>query len=72
MGELEQQYGDRMRFTIVPAEQTAIRQDEIDEYGFTDLKHGLVILSPEGEAVFKLPGHTYGKAEIEAGIEQVL
>lgn len=72
MGELEQQYGDRLQFTIIPAEQTALRQDEIDEYGFTDLKHGLVIFAPDGEAVFFLPGHTYGKAEIDAGIQQVL
>ena len=72
MGELEQQYGDRIQFTIVPAEETAQRGDEIDEFGFTDQKHGLVIFSPEGEAVFLLPGHTYGKDEIDAGIQQVL
>lgn len=72
MGELEQQYGDGIRFTIVPAEQTAESQDEIDEYGFTDLKHGLVIFSSEGEAVVKIPGHQFGKAEIDAGIRTML
>jgi hypothetical protein len=72
VGELEQQYGDRIQFTIIPAEETALRNDEIVEFGFVDQRHGLVIFSSEGEAVFFLPGHTYGKPEIDAGIQEVL
>ena len=72
MGELENEYGEQAVFTVVPAEETAQRQDEIQQYGFTDLKHGLVIFDAEGEVVFKLPGHTYGRAEIEEGVRLLL
>ena len=72
MGELETEYGDRVDFCIVSAEETAERADEIDAFGFTDLKHGLVIFDPEGEAVVKMPGHQFGRDEIEAGIRRVL
>ena len=72
MGELEQQYGDRVNFNVVSAEETARSFDKIEEYGFVDLKHGLVVFSPEGEAVVKMPGHQFGKDEIAAGIERVL
>ena len=72
VGELEQQYGDRVEFTIVSAEETANSFDAIEEYGFVDLKHGLVVFSAEGDAVVKLPGHQFGKQEIDAGILQVL
>ena len=72
MGELEQQYEDQVQFTIIPAEQTALAKDEIAEYGFTDLRHGLVVFDDEGVAVVKIPGHQFGKSEIEAGITQVL
>jgi len=72
VGELEQQYGDRIQFTIVPAEQTALRGDEVEGFGFTDQKHGLVIFSSEGDAVVMFPGHQFGKDEIDVGIQQVL
>ena len=72
MGELETEYQDRAKFTIVPAEETMKRSDEIEEYGFTELKHGLVVFSPDGEAVVKMPGHQFGRDEIEAGLQQVL
>lgn len=72
MGELETEYGDRADFVVVSAEETAQRQEEIALYGFTDLKHGLVVFSSTGEAVVKLPGHQFGKEQIEAGLLQVL
>lgn len=72
MGELEGQYGDRVEFNIVPAAETAKRGDEIALYGFTDLKHGLVGFSAQGEARVKLPGHQFGKPEIEAAIQKIL
>lgn len=72
MSELEQEYGDRVRFVIIPAEETARSQAAIDEYGFTDLKHGLVIYDADGAVAFKLAGHRYGRAEIEAGLLPVL
>lgn len=72
MRELEQEYEGRARFDIVPPEETAESGDELAEYGFTELKHGLVVLDPEGEAVAKLPGHQFGRAEIEAALQEAL
>ena len=72
VGELEQEYGDRAAFVIVPAEETAQRGDEIEAFGFTALKHGLVIFDDAGDAAVKLPGHNFGRAEIEAGLREVL
>ena len=72
MGELETDYGDRAEFVVVSAEETAERQDEIDEYGFTGLKHGLVVFSSSGEALVKIPGHQFGREEIEEALIEVL
>ena len=72
MGELEQDYADRVDFVIVSAEETAQRSDEIEAFGFTDLKHGLVGFDREGEAQAKMPGHQFGKPEIQAVIEDLL
>lgn len=72
MGELQTEYADRVNFNVIPAEETARRSDELDEYGFTELRHGLVIFSSDGEAIVKMPGHQFGRTEIEAGIGEVL
>jgi len=72
VGELQKEYGDRIRFTVVPAEETAKRADEIEELGFTKQKHGLVGFTAEGEALVKLPGHSFGKPEIEVAIRDLL
>lgn len=72
VGELEQEYGDRIDFVIVGAEETAQRGDEIEEFGFTDLKHGLVGFDREGEARTKMPGHQFGKPEILAVVQDLL
>ena len=72
MGELQNEYADRVRFTIVPADETARSSAALEEYGFTALKHGLVVFSKGGEPLLKIPGHQFGRVEIEAGIEQAL
>ena len=72
MGELQTEYGDRVAFNIVPAEETMRSQAAIDEFGFTAQKHGLVVFSSAGEPVVKLAGHQFGKEEIRAAIESVL
>lgn len=72
MGELEEEYGERAEFNVIPAEETAKRSDEIDAFGFTELRHGLVIFAADGEPVVKMPGHQFGRAEIEAGLRSVL
>ena len=72
MRELEQEYEGRATFTIVSPEQTAASADEIEAFGFTDLRHGLVVFDGEGEPRVKLPGHMFGRAEIEEGLKEVL
>ena len=72
MSELQQEYGDRVDFVVVDAAETAARKDEIEAFGFHDLRHGLVAFDSAGQAVVKLPGHEFGKAEITAAIEAAL
>ena len=72
MRELEQDYEGRATFTIVSAEQTAASADDIEAFGFTALKHGLVVFDGEGEPRVKLPGHMFGRPEIEQGLKGVL
>jgi hypothetical protein len=70
--ELEQEYEGRAIFTIVSAKDTAAAADDIEAFGFTDLKHGLVVFDGDGEAKVKIPGHMFGRAEIEKGLKGVL
>ena len=70
--ELQTEYNGRLDFNIISGAETQRSYDKIAEYGFIELKHGLVIFSAAGEPIVTLPGHQYGKAEIAAGIEQVL
>lgn len=72
MSELQADYAERVSFVVVPAEETALRGDEIEEYGFTDLRHGLVTFSCSRAVVVKLPGHQFGKDEIRAAVEATL
>ena len=72
MRELEQDYEGQAIFTIVSAEETAASFDDIEAFGFADLRHGLVVFDGEGEAKVKLPGHMFGRAEIEKGLKGVL
>ncbi len=65
-------YAGQAQFVVIPAEETAQRADEIELFGFTAKKHGLVASGPGGEAAVKMPGHDFGKAEIEAALRQVL
>ena len=57
---------------IIPAEETAESAADLELYGFTELKHGLVVFDGEGEVAVKIPGHQFGREEIEAGLLQVL
>ena len=72
VGELQAEYGEQVEFNIVSPEDTAKAGDEIAAFGFTDLRHGLVAFTLEGDAKVKLPGHNFGKPEIVAAIESVL
>ena len=72
MGELEPQYEGRVDFNIISAEETKLRSEEINSYGFQKELHGLVGFDAAGNVVVKLPGHNYGKAEIEVAVATVL
>ena len=60
-----------MDFRIIPAAETALAAEELESFGFTALRHGLVTFSAAGEPVGKLPGHNYGREEIVTAIEAV-
>ena len=72
MRELEQDYEGQATFTIISPEETAASFDEIEAFGFADLRHGLVVFDGEGEPKVKFPGHMFGRAEIEEGLKGVL
>ena len=72
MRELEQEYEGQATFTIISPEETAASFDEIEAFGFADLRHGLVVFDGEGEPRVKIPGHMFGRAEIEEGLKRVL
>ncbi len=66
------EYGDEVDFVVIGAEETARRADEIEAFGFTELRHGMVGFTAGGEALVLMPGHQFGKAEIVAATEKVL
>ena len=72
MRELEQDYEGQATFRIISPEETAASFDDIQAFGFADLRHGLVVFDAEGEPKVKLPGHMFGRAEIEKGLKEVL
>lgn len=72
MGELETEYGDRVDFHVVSAEETARRHHEIVAFGFEKEQHGLVAFDAEGTPQYTLPGHQFGESEIRRAVEAVL
>lgn len=72
MSELATEYEGKVKFELIPAEETLAAAEDIAKFGFTDAKHGLVAFDSSGEAQVKIPGHSFGREEIVAAIEQVL
>ena len=70
--ELEQEYKGQAIFEIKTPQETAASYDKILAFGFADLRHGLVIFDANGAPTLKLPGHAYGRAQIEAGLKAAL
>jgi len=68
--ELEQDYEGQAKFSVIAP--TAASFDEIQAFGFADLRSGVVVFGKDREAKVKLPGHMFGRAEIEAGLKSVL
>ena len=67
--ETEGTYKDQLKFTIVAPEEAGFT-DAVKQYELGT--HGLVGLSPAGEQVVSIPGHEFGRPEIEAAIAQLL
>jgi hypothetical protein len=72
VSELAPTYDGRVDFVIISAEDTAQRGDEIEAFGFTELRHGMVGFTTEGDPLVKMPGHNFGKAEIQEAATQLL
>ncbi len=71
MSELATEYEGQVYFNVVSAEDTETRSDEIDSYGFTEARHGIVGFDTEGNVISKIPGHNYGRDEIVEIIGQI-
>ena len=72
MSELATEYEGKVKFELIPAEETLAAGEDIAKFAFTDAKHGLVAFDSNGEAQVKIPGHSFGREEIVVAIEQVL
>ena len=71
MGELEREYGDRVDFVIIAAEETKQRGDELERYMLASRSHGLVAFDAAGEVVVTIAGHQFGREEIVMAIGQI-
>ena len=71
MGELEQEYGDRVDFVIVEPEDTKARSGELERYQLASRRHGLVAFDAAGEVVVTIAGHQFGREEIVMAIGQI-
>lgn len=70
VSELRDEYGDQVELTVISAEQTAERKDEILRYNLASRGHGLVGFDAAGEPVASIAGHRFGEDEIRVVIAQ--
>lgn len=71
MSELAREYEGKVQFTVTPvvsAEGAAAKET----YDFGQAGHGLVCFDANGNVAEVIPGHDYGKGDIEFEIEQLL
>jgi len=66
------EYGDRVNFVVVGAEETKQRGDELELYMLSSRRHGLVAFDAAGEVVLTIAGHQFGRPEIEMAIGQIV
>jgi hypothetical protein len=69
VSELEEEYAGQVTFTIIEPEVTKTNGD-VQAYELDT--HGMVAFDPAGEVITTLPGHDFGKEEIEEMIGTVL
>lgn len=70
VGELQNEYPDRVSFVIVPGAETKQRTAEIERYHLASRGHGLVAFDAAGEPVMTIAGHQFGRDEIVMAIQQ--
>ena len=66
------EYGDRIDFVVVSADETKRRTAEIERYMLASRRHGLVAFDAAGEVVLTIAGHQFGRPEIEMALGQIL
>jgi hypothetical protein len=69
VSELRTEYAGRVRFVVVQPEQTLSGED-VARYELGT--HGLVAFDADGKVFGTLPGHDFGRAEIEALVRRML
>lgn len=72
MGELEKEYGDRLAFRVLKAEETQARKHELEALHIAHRGHGLVAFTGSGDPAVILAGHQFGEDEIRMAILQVI
>ena len=71
MGELKPEYEGRVEFEVVSleTEEGRARSEGID---FGGLRHGLVGIDRHGAQAVAIPGHNFGKEELQEKVEDLL
>ena len=71
MSELAPKYEGKVEFEVVSLE-TEEGRTRAAKYDFEGLRHGLVAYDRSGAHAVTMPGHNFGKGEIEAKVEELL
>jgi hypothetical protein len=71
VSELEVEYAGRVRFAVRDV-NTDEGQAAVEKYGWQEALHGLVTLDADGNMVGTIPGHRYGKEEVQAKVEELI
>lgn len=71
MRGLEDEYRGRVRFDVRSVQSPGV-EDEVRALPFGGTNHGLVTFAADGTVAGVLPGHQFGRAEIEAKVKDLL
>ena len=73
MGELADEYDGQVEFNVLPYPEDELAQKQlIRDYGWEAQLHGLLGIDESGKVVRNLPGHNFGKPQIEDVVEELL
>lgn len=66
-------YEGRVRFQVLRAfDEKNEPHPDLAKWEFGKARHGMVGVSPEGEMLFKIPGHAYGRDKMVENIDAML